>query len=248
MLTRPVIGARIVQKPIWTLRLSIDAWSAITAPVNTPTCVFGIVEIDDRRGALGDQIGVALGVALARLRARPCHAPVDLRPGGPALRSARQSMVNRRSPCCTIAPSRKWTPTISVSMRVLTDTLATGVTVPRRSIRTGTFRFSAMAVSIGTTRGRRRRTRRLGDGAVGQERNRVRIQFGRYGQPRRSGPQPNLEPPFVTSCLSRPGVIRPGSLSLVPAPAQSSPLFFLCLTKLLSYLRFVCITVNRKSA
>src|SRR4051794_34722618 len=37
-------------------------------------------------------------------------------------------------------------------MRVLTETLATGVTVPRRSIRSGTFRFSATALSIGTVR------------------------------------------------------------------------------------------------
>src|SRR5262245_39365872 len=66
---------------------------------------------------------------------------------------ARLSSANSRSPCFTVAPSRKCTSVISLSMRVLTATLAIGVTVPRSSMRSGTLFFSAFATSIGTTRG-----------------------------------------------------------------------------------------------
>src|SRR5260370_38617327 len=56
------------------------------------------------------------------------------------------------SPCRAKAPSWKWTPRISVSTRVLTATLAIGVTEPSKSTRTGTRFLTAVATSTGTLR------------------------------------------------------------------------------------------------
>src|SRR5215510_7035584 len=64
----------------------------------------------------------------------------------------RLSRVNSTSPSLTSAPSAKWTPTISVSRRDLTATLAIGVTVPSASRRTGSAFIVAVATSTGMAR------------------------------------------------------------------------------------------------
>jgi hypothetical protein len=66
---------------------------------------------------------------------------------------ARVSSVNRRSPLATLAPSAKCTPTISLSSRLLTATLAIVVTLPRPSSSTGMLFFTAVATSTDTGRG-----------------------------------------------------------------------------------------------
>ncbi len=189
-----------------------------------------VVERDHGGRVLGDELGVALHVALGLLELR-------LRAGDDGFDALdlgldrRLSSVNSRSPCLTLAPSLKWTSVISLSRRVLTATLA-----DRRhgAERLEAHRHGFLHRVGDLDRDRARPTRRgLRDGAAGPPAaSRRRDDACRRKQ--RSCPQHQY--PFL-HYHAEPGSIDPLGLPLflVPPLMTTTILFLLCGANLLTY-------------